>query len=224
MRRVKEGTSAVLLQSGLDNEWLVDSMECNCYLRNIQDLLRDGKSPYERLFGMSFNGPVMPFGAMVQYHPISAKDLSRLHQVGPIVLPGIFLGHVLYAGGIWKGDIMVEDIEELEEMDASELHARRLNAKEVLTPMKGDNFIFPLADGTVRISGGDQCLSTSNLNPGSSRTRRGTSSSSRRIRRTLFSNHPLQDDSTLDDAEAKMMSRLLQEISVVAITWNPESN
>ena len=25
-------------------------------------------------------------------------------------------------------------IEELEEMDASELHARRLNAKEVLTP------------------------------------------------------------------------------------------
>ena len=28
---------------------------------------------------------------------------------------------------------MVEDIEKLEEMDASELHARRLNAKEVLT-------------------------------------------------------------------------------------------
>ena len=48
---------------------------------------------------------------------------------------------------------MVADIEELEEMDASELHARRLNAKEVLTPMKGDNFIFPVADGTVKIFG-----------------------------------------------------------------------
>ena len=35
--------------------------------------------------------------------------------------------------------IMVADTEELEQMDASELHARRLNAKEVLTPMKGDN-------------------------------------------------------------------------------------
>ena len=35
---------------------------------------------------------------------------------------------------IWKGDIMVADIEELEEMDASELHARRLKSKEVLTP------------------------------------------------------------------------------------------
>ena len=38
---------------------------------------------------------------------------------------------------------MVADIEELEEMDASEIHARRLNAQEVSTPMKGDNFIFP---------------------------------------------------------------------------------
>ena len=37
---------------------------------------------------------------------------------------------------------MVADIKELEEMDASELHARRLNAKVVLTSMKGDNFIF----------------------------------------------------------------------------------
>ena len=29
---------------------------------------------------------------------------------------------------------MVADIEEMEKMDASELHARRLNAKEVSTP------------------------------------------------------------------------------------------
>ena len=35
-----------------------------------------------------------------------------------------FFGYVLSAGGIWQGDIMVADIEELEEMDASELHAR----------------------------------------------------------------------------------------------------
>ena len=36
---------------------------------------------------------------------------------------------------------MIADIEELEGMDASQIHARRLNAKEVLTPMKGDYFI-----------------------------------------------------------------------------------
>ena len=52
VRRVKEGTSAVLLQSGLDKDWWMDSVECCCCLRNIQDLLSDGKKPYERRFGM----------------------------------------------------------------------------------------------------------------------------------------------------------------------------
>ena len=83
-----------------------------------------------------FHGPVIPFGAMVEYHPISSKDIARVHQLGPKVLPDIFLGYVLYAGGIWKGDIVIADVEELEEMDASEIHARRLNAKEVLTPRR----------------------------------------------------------------------------------------
>ena len=47
VRRVKEGTSAVLLQSGLDENWWADSMECFTCLGNIQDLLSDGKTPYE---------------------------------------------------------------------------------------------------------------------------------------------------------------------------------
>ena len=102
-------------------------MECYCYLRNIQDLLSDGKTPYESRFGMPFNGPVIPFGAMVEYHPSSAKDTSGLHQVGPRVLPGCFLGYVMFAGRIWKGDLLIADVEELAQMDASELHARRLN-------------------------------------------------------------------------------------------------
>ena len=79
---MKEGTFAVLLQFGLGNEWWADSTECYWYLRNIQDLLSDGKTPYERRFGMPFNGPVTPFRAMVECHPISAKDQSRIHQFG----------------------------------------------------------------------------------------------------------------------------------------------
>ena len=75
----------------------------------------------------------------------------------------MFLGYALHAGGIWKGDIVVADIEELEEMDASELHARRLHAKEVLTPQRSGNFIFPVADGTVHIFGRGQRLGTSTL-------------------------------------------------------------
>ena len=97
VRRVKEGTSAVLLQSGLDENWWADSMECYTYLRNIQDLLSDGKTPYERRFGKPFKGPIIPFGSLVEYYPISAKDQSRIHQFGEKVFPGLFLGYALYA-------------------------------------------------------------------------------------------------------------------------------
>ena len=110
-------------------------------------LVRREETPLERRFGMPLYGPVISFGAMVEYHPISAKD------IGPKVLPGVFLGYVLYAGGIWKGHTMVADIDELEHVDASEIHARRLNAKEVFTPMKGEKIMFPVADGTVKNSG-----------------------------------------------------------------------
>ena len=99
VRRIKEGTSAALFQSGLDEKWWADSMECYCYLRNIQDLLSGVKTPYERRFGKPFNGPVIPLGTKVENHHISAKDLSRLHQFGPKVLRGVFFGYVLSGGG-----------------------------------------------------------------------------------------------------------------------------
>ena len=106
-----------------------DSMECYTHLRNVTDLLSDGKTPYERRFGQPFKGPIIPFGSLVEYHPITAKDQSRIHQFGKKVLPGLFLGYALYAGGIWKGDVLIADLEELETMDASEIYSKRLNAK-----------------------------------------------------------------------------------------------
>ena len=51
---------------------------------------------------------------------------------------------------------MVADIEELEILDASEIHARSLTAKEVLMPKSGDHFTFPIADGPVKSSGREQ--------------------------------------------------------------------
>ena len=163
VRRVKEGTSAVLLQSGLDENWWVDSMECYNYLRNIQDFLSDGKTPYERRFGQPFEGPIIPFGSLVEYHLITATDQSRIHQFGKKVLPGLFLGYALYAGEILKGDIVVADFEELETMDASEIYSKRLNAKEVIFPKKNGKFVFPVADGRIKFAGGDQELRTSIL-------------------------------------------------------------
>ena len=163
VRKVKEGTSAVLLQSGLNESWLADSMECYTYLRNVTDLLSDGKTPYERRFGQPLKGPIIPFGSLVEYHPITAKDQSRIRQLGKKVLPGLFLGYALYAGGIWKGDVLVADLEELETMDASETYSKRLNAKKVIFPKEKGKFIFPIANGRIKTLGGDQGLRTSTL-------------------------------------------------------------
>ena len=72
------------------------------------------------------------------------------------------VSHIEHAGGIWKGNILVADIEELETMDASEIYSKRLNAKEVIFPKRGE-FIFPIADGRIKTPGGDQELRTSTL-------------------------------------------------------------
>ena len=112
VRRIKEGTFAVLLQSGLDEPEFCSRL--------------------------------------VKTASIWSKSLAKF-----------FLGYSLHAGGIWKGDILVADIDELEEMDASGIYAKRLNAKQVFTPMSGEKLIFPIADGTVKLSGGDQDLTTS---------------------------------------------------------------
>ena len=68
------------------------------YLRNVTDLFSDGKTPYERRFGQPLKGPIIPFGSLIEYHPITAKDQSRIHQFGKKVLSGLFLGYALYAG------------------------------------------------------------------------------------------------------------------------------
>ena len=60
------------------------------------------------------------------------------------------------AGGrIWKEDIFVADIEELEKMDASEIHARRLIAKEVLAPKMVKNIFTRSQMEQSKISGED---------------------------------------------------------------------
>ena len=197
-----------------------DSMECYTYLRNVTDLLSDGKTPYERRFGQPCRGPIIPFGSLVEYYSKTAKDQSRIHQFGKKVLPGLFLGDALYAVGIWKGDVLVADVEELETMDASEVYSKRLNAKEVIFPKEKGEFIFPIADGRIKTLGGDQDLRTSTLV---------------RHRPIQGENHvdylgesegslPQPHDSFLDAGEAINDFGHCQETSFSAITLNQESN
>ena len=132
-----------------------------CETSQIYHLM--GRRPMKDVLGEPFEGPISPFGSLVEYHPISSKDQSRIHQFGKKVFPGLFLGYALYAGGIWKGDVLIADLEELETMNASEIFSKRLNAKEVIFLKEKGEFIFPIADGRIKLLGGDQGLRTSTL-------------------------------------------------------------
>ena len=147
-----------------------------------------------------------------------AKDQSRIHQFGKKVLPGLFLGYALYAGGIWKGDVLIADLEELETMDASEIYSKRLNAKEVIFPKQGE-FIFPIADGRIKTCGGDQELRTSTLIR--SRPIRGEGNIDLENQKGLF--HNLMTHFRMP-VKHEMIFGPCQEASNTAITLNPESN
>ena len=113
--------------------------KCHCYLRSIQDLLSDGKTPYERQFGVPKKGPIIPSGSDGRVSPCVCWGLgSRLHQFGPKVLPSKFLGCALHAGGNperrhwWS-----QTLKNWNRWTHQNSTPRRLNAKEVLTPRSG---------------------------------------------------------------------------------------
>ena len=121
VRRVKEGTSAVLLQSGLNESWWADSMECYTYLRNVTDLSSDGKTSYERRLGQPFNLKDRLFHLV---HWLSIIPLLRKTSQESINLErksylDCSSDTLCTRGGIWKGDVLIADLEGLETMDAS---------------------------------------------------------------------------------------------------------
>ena len=97
VRRVQEGTSSALVQSGLQESWWAEALACYCYHRNVQDLQADGQTPCERRFNAPFGGPIILFGAEVKFFPIPSKDQGRVHQFGTRVHPRIFTGYALNA-------------------------------------------------------------------------------------------------------------------------------
>ena len=79
VRRVEEGSSALLLQPGLNERWWSDSMECCCYLRNAKDLLADRKTSNERRFREPIKGPMIPFGAtIIRFHRENKQEFINL--------------------------------------------------------------------------------------------------------------------------------------------------
>ena len=86
-QKKKKGRSAVLLQSGLDVKWWADSMECCCFLRNVQDFLTAGKTRYVRRFEelrAMATGSASPRHAVPQTWVLKPDSEHELQARGPV--------------------------------------------------------------------------------------------------------------------------------------------
>ena len=81
VRKVLEGTRAVLLQSGLPHRWWAEAAQCYCSLRNVCDVVVDGVTAYQRRQQQDFKGVRLPFGCAVQYKPSAAREVNNLENL-----------------------------------------------------------------------------------------------------------------------------------------------
>ena len=74
-RTVKEGTSCLLSQAGLQPDWWVEASLCYCFLRNVWDVIpsgpKTGYTSYQARFEEDGNAVIVYFGQEVEYYLIT---------------------------------------------------------------------------------------------------------------------------------------------------------
>ena len=143
----KEGTSAVLLQLGLDEIWWAGSMECYCHLRNVQNLLAA-----ETIWRTTQKGLWYLLEQRVGDHRTSPKDQANNSSIWLLSITSNLSG--LWADRGWNLERRLFDSRPErsgEKLDASDIHPRRLNAKEMLIRQKMMNPSGLWADRTAGI-------------------------------------------------------------------------
>ena len=122
------------MKSGGRIPWSVTAI-CEAY-----KISSDGKTPHERQCGEPFKGPLIPLRGgsecpSTDHNSVWSQECSS----------------VMYytRREIWKGDILVADIEELEKMDASEIRPKMV--KHLYIPdYRGNSQIIRRRSGASR--------------------------------------------------------------------------
>ena len=137
IRRVREGAGSALVQAGTDPIWWAEASQCFCFLRVVVDALHpDEKTAYERRWGHAFAGPIIPFGASVDFLPASKEDRAAVHAVGAKTIPGIFAGYHQKVGGQWSGDLYVVSLADIRGNVNHKPHCKRIQAPNVYVNKK----------------------------------------------------------------------------------------
>ncbi len=135
VRRVLDGTRTILYRSGLPHSWWAEATQGCCYLRNITDVVRDDKTPYQLRHEEPFPGYRIPFGSVVEYLPSSAREKDARLKFAQRTREGICIGYSCVSGGLWNRDYNILDLETFSRTPAHNPHLA-LRVREVIIPPK----------------------------------------------------------------------------------------
>jgi hypothetical protein len=127
---VLNGTRTTLYQSGLAEKWWPYASRHFCLSDNIY------RKAWKNRFGKSFEGPKIPFGALIDFKPSPTRD-KPVGKFQARSVPGVFLGYHLGAGGKWKGDFYVAALSDFQKSIGNKKHVPVQRVKEVVADYDG---------------------------------------------------------------------------------------
>ena len=154
VRRVKEETSAVILQSGSDDKWRSDPTECYYYLQNVENLLT---------WNLNMNEDMVNHSQDLLYY--------LTHWIDVVWTPRETKHEFITLTENMTEDILIIEIEKLEKKKGDrwsrkkciKINCRRLDTNKVMIFQKDGEFVFLVPDGSTRISGRDYEFQESTL-------------------------------------------------------------
>ena len=113
-RDLLEGARCILIHAGLPHKLWPLAGRYIAFSKNIT--ITDGDSPWNKRHKKgNWDGPLHPFGCLVDYLPIpDQRDALNLGVKGKFETRsqrGIFLGYFLQPGGKWDGEYLVADLD-----------------------------------------------------------------------------------------------------------------
>ena len=130
VRSVLEGTRVNLFQAGLNHWHWPHAARHWCFMQNVLATGGD-KSLWELRFGSKFDGPLIPFGCLVDYWNGPRKKNKEGLRFDPTSSPGLFLGYAIHPESMWRREFIVVPTKDLIENEsngtASILHVIKIN-------------------------------------------------------------------------------------------------
>ena len=128
-------------------------MKCSYSLQDVQNLLANGKSWYELRSGESLKGPIVLFGALVGYLPKTPRETKHeLVKLEENYYGGFYRLSFIRCGNLGRrySDYWCWRIGKF---GVIEIYFKILNAQELLITQRDEEFVFPVADGSAKLSG-----------------------------------------------------------------------